>query len=313
MISGIHHVTAMCGDPQKNIDFYTQVLGLRLVKITVNFDDPSMYHLYYGDETGSPGTALTFFPIPGFGTSGLGPGQISRLYFSVPHQSLGFWKERLREASIEFEERSVFGHNCLLFQDHDGVRLALTESHDDRKPWVSGGVGESEAIRGFFMIELASYRAAQSTQFLESIFDYQYITEEGGLILLGAPSRRPGDFVAVIKDGNDIASKPGSMTYHHVAFETANQTTIQQALRRISENGRKVTEVQERCYFQSIYFREPGGVLFEIATVGPGFLIDEDVETLGQALKLPPWFENYRTQIENSLPKIRIGDGSQLP
>ena len=304
-VNGLHHVTAIAGDPQANIDFYTGVLGLRLVKQTVNFDDPTNYHLYYGNGTGEPGTILTFFPWPGAARGRLGAGQTTSTALSVPTGSLGYWEERLRSHSVDVDARVTrFDSPTITFRDPDGMIVELVEDGvDNREPWDGSNVPVDKAIRGVHHVTLTETNLEKTATVLEQI-GYRRAAEEGDRVRFAVNA--PGGYVDVIVDPAASHGRVAAGTVHHIAFRTPNDDTQAEWLSTLRDGGAAVSDVRDRQYFNSIYFREPGGVLFEIATDAPGFLVDEPRETLGTNLRLPAWFEPFRTRIAASLPKIDL-------
>ncbi|WP_158058708.1 ring-cleaving dioxygenase [Halorussus halophilus] len=312
-IPGIHHVTAIASDPQRNVDFYTEVLGLRLVKQTVNFDDPQTYHLYYGDELGHPGTILTFFPFEGTQSGRVGPGQVSATAFVVPEGSADYWLDRLREFEAEFDlsisgTEQRFGETVVRFSDYDGQPLELVESgrNDDIDPWTDGPVPTEHAIRGFHGVTLDSSDFEGTKTVLETLgYEKESEGDEGDRTRYRAASDR-----ACVVDLRDASNDPrglqGAGTVHHVAFRTPDDESQLAWRERLTEEGLRVTEVKDRQYFRSIYFREPGGVLFEIATDPPGFTRDEEPAELGSSLKLPPWLEDDRERLQRGLANIDV-------
>lgn len=307
MSSGLHHVTAFSGPAARNLDFYTRVLGLRLVKKTVNFDDPGTYHLYYGDETGSPGTILTFFPVDHAAPGRVGIGETQETAFIVPKSSIGWWTHRLVSENVEHDAPvHVFDETVLSFRDPDGMRLALVGVEDaDKEPtYVGGGVEPAHAIRGFHGVTLLLKEAAATAAILTDVFGMREVGREGALIRYAGDAKL-GGVVTLREVGDFLRGRPGAGSVHHIAFRAADdaaQAAMVEKLTRI--HGLSVTEQRDREYFRSVYFREPGGVLFEIATDVPGFAIDEPVDALGSALKLPAFLEAHRAQIEAALPKI---------
>jgi glyoxalase family protein len=315
ILPGIHHVTAIASDPQRNLDFYTQVLGLRLVKLTVNFDDPGTYHFYLADETGTPGTVLTFFPWPNARQGRVGSGQIAVMAFAIPHGSREYWKERLAENGVTvsaFPQR--FGDSGLAFQDPDGLQLELVESDSPQEyaGWTGGPVEPAYALRGFHSVTLWLQDADPSRRMLEQNLGFRYIDQDGDRLRFEAPGAfaRVIDLVAL---PDMQAGKMGAGVFHHVAWR-AHDDNHQLAWRdALLSAGVQVTPVRDRQYFHSIYFYEPGGVLFEIATDPPGFTLDESPEQLGSALRLPSWYEPQREQIELALPRIMLPTGAAAP
>jgi glyoxalase family protein len=320
--NGIHHVSAVASDPRENRRFYTETLGLRLLKRTVNFDDTETYHLYYGDETGTPGTAITFFPFEGLRPGRPGRGQAVATAFAVPPGSLAYWEDRLRESNATVGRRMTrFGAAVLPFEDPDGQPLELveadpaTESSTETdatpasavEPWAGGPVPEDQAIRGFFGVTLHSAEPEATANVLE-LLGFERVGSETDPDD-GAERVRyvaAGDHASVVDllHRGPPRGRPGVGTIHHVAFRASDEDEQMAWRERLSEAGQFVTPQKDRQYFQSIYFREPGGILFEIATDGPGFTVDESVEKLGSELKLPPWLEADRERIEAALPPL---------
>ena len=308
--TGIHHVTAISGGPQRNVDFYAGTLGLRLVKKTVNFDDPETYHLYYGDGAGSPGTIMTFFPWANAPGGRIGAGQLVVSSFSIPTASLGYWTERLVEKGVRFERpRDRFGDTVLSFEDPDRLRIELVTAEDARPGRAGGPVQEVHSIRGFHHVALAVETTDRTAALLTDTLGFRRVDEAEGRIRLSAVEGGPGDLVDVVNASGFPRGSMGVGTVHHVAFRVPDEEA-QLALREeVAAIGYNVTPVLDRNYFRSIYFREPGGVLFEIATDPPGFAVDEDYEHLGEALKLPPWLEPRRGRLEEVLPPLRVPAG----
>lgn len=307
LITGIHHITAIAGNPQKNLDFYTGILGLRLVKKTINFDAPDVYHFYFGDELGAPGTVFTTFPFEGARKGTKGTGELTYTAFSIPVVSLDFWIERLEKFNISISTPLTrFGEKLIRFKDHDGMGIELIATdNDDRKGWTYGNIPLEYSIRGFYGATLNLKAKELTEKLLTQFMDYRLIAEESGRFRYGTKGE-PGDIVDIVIDPNGRQGVQSAGTVHHIAFRTANvasQLEIQQIL---LNNGYHVTEVKDRNYFKSIYFREPGGVLFEIATDEPGFAIDEDEAHLGELLKLPQWIEPQRAKLEARLAKVEL-------
>jgi glyoxalase family protein len=304
--TGIHHVTAIAGEPQRNVDFYVGALGLRLVKKTVNFDDPETYHLYYGDGAGSPGSIMTFFPWDGAPLGLQGAGQLTVTSFSVPASSLGYWTERLVEHGIRFEKpEGLFGETVLSFPDAEGMRLEIVAASDDgREPWTAGPVPADHAVRGFHHVTLSERAPARTIELMCEILGFSQVDAAEGRHRLQAGAGVAGTFVDVVDGSSEHQGRMGVGTVHHVAFRVPDEDT-QLALREeVAALGYNVTPVMDRNYFRSIYFREPGGVLFEVATDPPGFAIDEDPDHLGEGLKLPAWLERRRRRLEEVLPPL---------
>jgi glyoxalase family protein len=305
---GIHHVTAISGPARRNLDFYTRTLGLRLVKKTVNFDDPSTYHLYYGDETGGPGTILTFFPWEHAAPGRLGVGENQETLFRVPEGAIGYWTHRFVEKGVAHEAlEKRFGETVLSFKDPDGLRLALVAVPGiERKPaWSNGEVPADHALRGFHGVGLLLRDAAPTGAILSDVFGFCEAGREGTTIRFQLKDASLGGIVDIRAAGDFLKGRQGAGSVHHIAFRAADDEAEFAMRDRLAENhGIRTTDQKDRNYFRSLYFREPGGVLFEIATDIPGFAADEPVATLGQALKLPPSFEPRRKEIEAVLPAL---------
>ncbi len=308
-VGGIHHITAMAGDPQANVDFYTRVLGLRFVKRTVNFDDPGTYHFYYGNQVGAPGTILTFFP---WGTGSLrgriGTGQVSVTSFSVPANSLGFWTERLKLLRVPFQGPvDRFEESAIEIRDPDGLDLELVATDGDARPgWSNADVPAQHAIRGFHQATLSLEGYERTAGLLTGALGFRALGEYGARFRFVAGTGRPGAIVDLVCEPDRGRGSMGVGVVHHIAFRAATDDA-QFALRKvIVDHGRDATPIIDRQYFRSIYFREPGGVLFEVATDPPGFTIDEPEAELGMHLKLPAWLEPHRQQIEEHVARITL-------
>ncbi len=311
-ILGIHHVTAMASDPQVNLNFYTGLLGLRLVKKTINFDAPDVYHLYYGDESGLPGSIMTFFP---FGASPYrgrqGNGQAATTSFSIPMNAVDFWIKRFEQHGVSYKDpQNRFNEVAIYFEDPDGLGLELVANdHDLRPAFTYGHVPSVYAIRGFWGTELweTSYERTESLLTLQ--LDYEFVAEAGvrrRYAPKNATESAAGKYVDILWDAQQRYGVGGIGTVHHIAFD-APSDDAQLAVRDILLNkGYQPTPVMDRQYFHSIYFREPGGVLFEVATTPPGFSFDESLENLGSELKLPPWEEYRRNKIAAALQPISL-------
>jgi glyoxalase family protein len=308
-ILGLHHVTAIAGEPQRNVDFYAGILGLRLVKLTVNYDDPTTYHLYYGDGQGHPGTIMTFFPWPGAAGGRIGTGQLTVTSFAVPEKSLGYWKERLTKHEIPVHEtRSEFDENLLFFTDPDGLQLELIaapHANPDRA-WNGGSVPLDFAIRGFHHLSLSENGCERTASLLTDTLGFKRIQEQGARFRYAAGSGEAGTMVDLICAPEGRPGRVAVGTVHHVAWRTPTneqQVEWRETVRDLQYN---VTPIIDRKYFHSIYFREPGGVLFEIATDPPGFAVDETAERIGTTLVLPQWLESERSELERNLPSLRL-------
>jgi glyoxalase family protein len=306
-ITGLHHVTINSGDPQENLDFYVGVLGMRLVKKTVNQDAPETYHLFYADGAGTPGTELTFFPWRGMPTGRAGAGATSEVALAVPTGSLQHWAERLAAHGLANAERRVrFGEATLTFEDPHGVPLALVETSDAPgfAAWIDSPVPASHQIRGLHAVRLIEASLEPTEDFLAHGLGFELVGEEDGwrrYAVNGGGSGRVVD-VRVLPDSRRAISGVGSV--HHVAFRVTDEDAQLRAQVQVRAAGGRTTEVIDRFWFRSIYFREPGGALFEIATDGPGFTIDEDVTSLGEQLILPPFLEPHRAEIERVLQPV---------
>ena len=305
VIQGLHHVTATVNDAQEDYDFYTRTLGLRLVKETVNFDNERVYHFYYANKVGTPSTVFTTFPYQDQGVRAgkIGAGQVTQTAFSVPTASMDFWAERLARFSVPFTRATLFGHPVLNFPDPSGLLLQLIGTDaDEREPvWTFEAITLERGIRGIHHVHLLVQDGGPTRQFLER-FGYRVVQNAGELTLFEAGAGGPGNRLILEADAHAPRGLNGLGTVHHVAHRVASTDDSQRIRNYLeSEFGFRVTEILDRKYFQSIYFRIPGGILFEVATVGPGFLVDEDEPELGTALKLPDWQEPRRAQIEANL------------
>jgi glyoxalase family protein len=305
---GIHHVTAIAGDPLKNFDFYTRDLGLRFVKKTVNFDDASTYHFYYGDETGSPGTILTFFPWAGAPTGRRGVGETHQTAFRVPLRSLGYWTQRFVEKGIAHQaQEKRFDEQVIPFTDPNGMALAIVgvPGAEEELGWSNGDIPAEHAIRGFQGVMLLLDSAAKTAAILTDVFGFHEVAREGSVIRYAAPGDANGSIVDIYEAKGFLRGHQGRGSVHHIAFRVADDAQqAEMAEKLIRTHGQRPTEQKDRNYFRSIYFREPGGVLFEIATDLPGFAVDEPLETLGRELKLPRFLEPHRKEIEAVLPVL---------
>jgi len=306
-LAGIHHITALANDPCANVEFYQDVLGQRLVKRTVNFDDPNMHHLYYGDEVGSPGTILTFFPWPGLRRGQRGVGEAAAVAYAVAHDSLAYWRARLAAYDMPAtDDGERFGQPVLILEDVDGMPLELVEveSPPPVQLWRGGPIPAEHMLRGFFGVTLRVRAAEPTATLLTELFGYRLVATEGDRLRFQATPGAPGAIVDLLVQPHAPVGRMGAGSVHHVAFRVPDEAA-QLALReRLVAAGLSVTPVRDRQYFRSVYFYEPGGVLFEIATDGPGMLIDETLTELGSALRLPPWLETYRPEIAQALPPL---------
>jgi glyoxalase family protein len=312
-ISGLHHVTAICSDPQKNIDFYTKLLGLRLVKLTVNFDDPTTYHLYYGDEVGHPGTILTFFPWSDAPKGHRGTGQAITTSFLVPEKSIDYWKDRLNSNDICFEgpKKRFENEQVITLYDPDGLQLELvahsSARENDERFWKDGPISYENGIRGFYSVSLSEEGYELTSEILNEL-GYKMIENEGNRFRFqNIDSKSTGAKVLdVLCLPYTHSGQIGIGTVHHIAFRTSSDENQKLIRKSIIKKGLNPTPVIDRTYFHSVYFREPGEILFEIATDPPGFTIDQKIEDLGRKLMLPTWLEPLRESLEKVLPKIEL-------
>jgi glyoxalase family protein len=309
-IRGLHHVTATVAGAQEDLDFYIEVLGLRLVKKTINFDNRSVYHFYYGTEAGAPGTIWTTFPYreQGVAVGRHGAGQITATSFSVPAGSLGVWMERLRDRGIRTEAVGPrFGsEETIALRDPSGLMIELTANdRDPRAPWTEGGVAADAAIRGLFGVTMISRDPPRTIDLMTGLLGFTVVDEAATRVRAAVNGEAPGRTIEVVSDPDAVPAVNGLGTVHHVALAITGGEEQVRLREELIRWGCAVTEVRDRQYFRSIYFREPGGVLLEVATVQPGFTFDEELPCLGQSLKLPPWEEPHRATVEAALPRVR--------
>ncbi|RYG54117.1 MAG: ring-cleaving dioxygenase [Chitinophagaceae bacterium] len=307
-ISGLHHITAIAGSAQSNLDFYTKVLGQRLVKKTVNFDDPGTYHFYYGDEAGTPGTLLTFFPWESIRGGFPGTGMATSFGYAVPKGSLGFWKDRLQQYSVKHEGlKEKFGEKYLAFEDPDGLKIEFIEptKEDGRKPWETGEIDNKVATRGFHVVTLTLRKVEATAKILTEVLGYQQVKQEGNLYRFQTDAVNNAAIIDILETPTGPAGIGGGGTNHHIAFRVKDDNILMQYREKVLERGLSITPKIDRDYFFSLYFREPGGVLFEIATDNPGFTRDESLDELGKNLKLPSQYEGMRSEIEKILPVLK--------
>lgn len=313
-ILGLHHVTATVDDAQADLNFCVSALGMRLVKKTVNFDNHGVYHFYYGNERGTPGTIWTTFPYKGQGVpvGKKGAGQVVVTSFSVPAGSLAFWQQRLKARGVEANVAPPkFGEEGILFSDASGLLFELVETaRDPRAPWTGGGVGADAAIRGFHSVTMVVQATEQTLALMKEVLGFAVVQETEGRVRVAAGGDTPGHTVDLLHAPKAPPSQNGLGTVHHIAFAINTEDEQLRLREELIQRGLRVTPVMDRCYFKSIYFREPGGVLFEVATVSPGFTADEGVENLGRGLKLPPWEEPNRPSIEATLPTVETTPGA---
>jgi glyoxalase family protein len=318
-IRGLHHVTAIASDPQRILDFYVGLLGLRFVKRTVNFDDPGTYHFYFGDGRGTPGTILTFFPWPGARRGIRGTGQIEATAFAISPNSIGYWLERLKDQHVTAEKISRFGEEVIRFTDPDGLLLELVASAVEAgvspanakrtaiEPWTDSPVPSEHALHGFHSVSAALEGYERTARLLTDSFGYRLIEQSENRFRFTAPDdTTPGRIVDLLCLPDTQMGRVAAGSVHHIAFRTKDDAEQLKWREHLVDLGYNVTPVIDRTYFHSIYFREPGGVLFEIATEPPGFTLDEKLKELGTHLQLPPWMESARSQIEKILPGIKV-------
>jgi glyoxalase family protein len=306
-IFGIHHITAIAGDAKKNFDFYSNVLGLRFIKKTVNFDDPGTYHFYFGDEVGSAGTILTFFPWgSGIPQGRRGSGMATEIGYSVPEGSLEKWVARFEKYNVIYNKPATrFGQRYLTFLDPDGLKLELYEvASDDRKPYETAEVKADIATRGFHNISITLNDIQGTATVLTDIFGYKLIGQEANRYRYATDAVNEAAIVDLIELKDEKRGHVANGTVHHVAFRVKNDEALMYFREKVANSGLNITPMIDRNYFHSLYFREPGGVLFEIATDNPGFMVDETLEDLGKGLKLPAQYENIREDIEAHLVPI---------
>lgn len=305
-IKGLHHVTSMARDARENNAFFTDILGLRRVKKTVNFDAPDVYHLYYADGDGTPGSVMTYFPFPNIGPGRHGTGEVATTAFSVPVGSLGYWRDRLAAHSVEaIGDEQAFGESRLGFDGPDGERFVLVEVADDgRAPWTGNGVGAGEAIRGFHSVSMRLQDAGATAELL-GYMGYDELGREGNLRRFAVRGGGNGAGIVDVEAAPVLShARQGAGSVHHVAFAVEDRQRQLEVRKALLDTGYQVTPVIDRDYFWAIYFRTPGGVLFEIATNEPGFDRDEERAHLGEGLKLPSQHEHLRPWLEKHLQPI---------
>lgn len=303
-ISGLHHITAIAGEAKRNYNFYTNVLGLRLVKKTVNFDDPYTYHFYFGDKVGTPGSILTFFPWEGMKSGRRGTRQVTEIGYSVPHNSLDFWLERFEKHKVIYNKVSEkFGEQYLTFLDPDGLKFELTTSknEDTRLPWETDSVTAEHALKGFHNVTITTNKMDGTAEVLTDIFGYKLQESHVNRHRFVTDAIDTANIVDLVEAPGESVGHVAAGSVHHVAFRVKDDQALMAFREKVLAAGLQITEKIDRNYFYSLYFREPGGVLFEIATDNPGFSIDESVEELGSGLKLPAQYESHRADISKRL------------
>lgn len=307
-VPGIHHVTCICGDVQRNVDFFVGVLGMRFIKKTVNFDVPDTYHIYYGDYLGTPGSAMTYFGWPHLDWGPQGAGQIREVSFAIPAESLDFWSARLRDLRIDSTRSRRFGTEVIRLEDPDRMAVELVgEAADPRfEPWPDSPVAPEHQVRSFHSVTLLEHAGEPTLKFLEDVMGFRRAAEDGQRTRFTTGDGGPTAILEVVEDPAAGRGYEAVGTVHHVAWRARDDAHQLEWRERVVDSGRQVTPVIDRKYFHSIYFREPGGVLFEIATDGPGFTVDETAEQLGSGLQLPPQYEDRRGNLSFNLPPITV-------
>ena len=310
-IDGIHHITAIASDPQRNLDFYTQVLGLRLVKLTVNFDAPDTYHFYLSNGAGDPGTILTFFPWSDARRGLHGTAQAAKLALSIPSGAIGYWLDRLKSHGLTVSKPfQRFDEEGFAFDDPDGLQIELLAGQAESEPrgtaWQGGPVPVEMTVRGFHSVTLFEDAFKATAGLLGDVFGFRQTHLSDDRTRFEAPSDQPGRKIDLINQPGTPRGRMGAGIVHHVAWRAVDDTQQLAWRDKLIDRGLEVTPVIDRQYFHSIYFREPGGVLFEIATDPPGFAIDEDIDCLGTSLKLPPRLESRRLEITQMLPALQL-------
>lgn len=306
-ILGLHHITAIAGSARRNYDFYTRVLGLRLLKKTVNFDDPFTYHFYFGDEEGTPGSILTFFPYEQVNQGRRGTSMATEIGYAVPENSFDFWIKRFEENNVIYNKPAEkFGEPYLTFLDPDGLKLELTvaKKPQERKPWLTDEVGEQHATMGFHHNTLTLADIKPTAAVLTELLDYKLAEQHVNRYRFVSEAADGAAFIDLVEAKGEQKGFVAGGTIHHIAFRVRNEEILMRYQKKITEWGLNITQKIDRNYFYSLYFREPGGVLFEIATDNPGFAIDEAPDELGQHLKLPPQHEPLREKLNQRLPEI---------
>ena len=308
-ILGVHHVTAIAGDPQRNMDFYVGVMGLRLVKVTVNFDEPTTYHLYYGDELGDPGTILTFFAWPGGPNGRVGTGQLTATSFSIPETAISYWMDRFKNYNVPFDGPIArFNEQVLSFSDPDRLKLELVATQNNQldRVWNDGPVPSEYGLRGFHSVALSEADPERTTSLLTETMGFRRVGQVENRYRFEVGAGGAGATVDVLTEPAALRGMVSVGSVHHVAWRTPEDEQQRAWREDLIEAGMNVTPIIDRKYFHSIYYREPGGVLFEIATDPPGFAVDEPVQDLGGRLMLPTWLEPHRSEIEKALPPLTL-------
>jgi glyoxalase family protein len=302
---GIHHITVLAGDIQRNVDFYTHILGMRMVKKSVNQDDPGTYHLFYGNQSADPGSSLTFFPWPHVVQGEPGTGEVVNVGLQVPKSAQDYWENRLNEHKVEFNLTHVFGRTALRFKDPDGLELDLIFEGEAQAKVdnVTYNVPSDKAIQGFWGARMKLTEKDAAEKLLHELFDFEEVARKGNQILY--QSDAPVGHSIIIELAEAQAGKNGRGIVHHIAFRAEHREELARLRQRVAEHELRPTQIIDRHWFNSVYYRIPEGVLFEMATDDPGYTVDEPFETLGEQLILPPWLESKRSQIEQALPAIK--------
>ena len=307
-VTGLHHITVIAGDPQENLDFYAGVLGMRLVKKTVNQDVPGTYHLFYADGVAHAGTDLTFFPWPDMAPGQTGVGLTVEVALAVPAGSLGYWAERLQHQGVDVSHSAArFSERLLTLADPHGLQLALVETADAREftAWAESPVPEAMQVRGLHGVRLLERSAAPTVDLLTKTLGFEEVGQEDGWRRFALAGTRSGRVLDIKESASERQGTWGTGSVHHIAWRVPDDVTELKVQNRLQQAGRRPTQVIDRFWFKSVYFKEPGGALFEIATDGPGFGVDETMEQLGTRLVLPPWLEPKRAAIEAGLQPLR--------
>jgi len=308
IVLGLHHVTALASNPQENLDFYAGILGLRMIKRSINFDDPEVYHLYFGNEVGTPGTIMTFFPYEEIQQGKKGKGQLTVTSFSIPENAIDYWIKRFDKFKVSYKKPDLRFEDelVLYFEDKDGLGLELVANkRDERIGFIHGHIPAEFAIKGFYSIALLEEGHDKTERLLTTQMNHQLILEKENRFRYST-NGKPGTFVDVLCHPDALRGVPGYGTVHHVAFATQSDELQFEAREELKKKGFNPTPIIDRKYFHSVYFREPGGVLFEIATIAPGFTVDEELAHLGESLQLPSWEEKHRKVIEKYLSPLRF-------
>lgn len=303
LINGLHHVTSLSGSARNNARFYTEILGLQFVKKTVNFDSPDTWHLFYGDKKGSPGSLVSYFPFSGITRGKAGNKSVSSIMFSIGENSMDFWLKRLKTHQIDFRGPITrFNEEFIFFEDFDGMHIELVaNAHDQRSGCYTAGIPVEHGIKGLYSLSLSYASADSSIDFLIRQFDHKIIVQSDERVRLSSGNSLPGSIIDLISRPSVPNQIPGTGTVLHLSFQTTDDTSLDQIRNYLSRLGMQPSPITDRYYYKTISFKEPGGILFEVSTANPGFLFDESPSEIGEYLKLPPWLEEQRDHIEESL------------